>query len=604
MKGMSEYGRSDKRESFAEAFVEWHLTKGSTTSEAVSYFRKKYDWDAEGGVPVAKAVSKSVTIVADTFVAGEPPIIRENVILPNLVDWTLEQSVGKAVVVRFEPGLRPVLKHGSHDQRAHGNWSRGGLDAGIADAILADVKAQGGLSVSMIDGSKPTTGYMVAIGGATGSIASADDFFDPQKGPKILGDYFKEHKATLSGGNYLGLWHNTGDGKVYLDLSQNVKSKSEATRLGRQRDQISIWDVVREEEIDTGGTGKVGKAVEDGGVAGSVGDDGSGDRRVRKEGVADVRGAVFVGFGPGIRPVLKHGTHDQSSHGSWATGRVDVQSGYRGLNATTAMAVTKAAESHGLTIRSVEAEFDRRIEMARTMDDPYQPGKTAYEGGLDWYETAGGTATQIGGGNLEQGAGMVSALSPQNPWTSNVKAAEMVADMRDRRTDLGLDTPEKAWEYYKANHSEFGKGSKGGCGPVTEPDFRQAWEIANGASPGEVLTGRKRQNFYNNIIGDPNSVTVDVHMMKALSTSDGSTLVGKKAAAAFWQQSWDTTKSAEKKGIEPRKVKGTGYTFAAQAVINIARRTGLQPRQVQAIIWNTCVTERWAQPSKGDVSDG
>lgn len=33
------------------------------------------------------------------------------------------------VVVKFAPGLRPVLKHGTHDQRSHGNWARGGKGA-------------------------------------------------------------------------------------------------------------------------------------------------------------------------------------------------------------------------------------------------------------------------------------------------------------------------------------------------------------------------------------------------------------------------------------------------------------------------------------------
>lgn len=219
-----------------------------------------------------------------------------------------------------------MLKHGDHDQRAHGNWARGGLDIGVAESILADVKAQGGLSVSMIDGSKPTSGYMVAIGGATGSIASADDFFDSEKGPQILGDYFKEHKTVLSSGNYLGLWHNENDGNVYLDLSQNVQNRSEATRLGRERDQISIWDVVKEEEIDTGGTGKVDKSVADGEVAGHLEDDRRGDRRIRKDAVGENRAAaVIVRFEPGLRPVLKHGSHDQSSHGNWArSGRSDL----------------------------------------------------------------------------------------------------------------------------------------------------------------------------------------------------------------------------------------------------------------------------------------
>jgi hypothetical protein len=27
------------------------------------------------------------------------------------------------LVIRFEAGLRPILKHGDHDQKTHGSWA-------------------------------------------------------------------------------------------------------------------------------------------------------------------------------------------------------------------------------------------------------------------------------------------------------------------------------------------------------------------------------------------------------------------------------------------------------------------------------------------------
>jgi hypothetical protein len=35
------------------------------------------------------------------------------------------------LVIRFEAGLRPILKHGDHDQKTHGNWATGGGDTAI-----------------------------------------------------------------------------------------------------------------------------------------------------------------------------------------------------------------------------------------------------------------------------------------------------------------------------------------------------------------------------------------------------------------------------------------------------------------------------------------
>lgn len=315
MSGMSRYGRSNDRESFAEAFVEWHLTGGRTSSEAVAYYRETYNWGSEGSVTVAKAAEQTVTIIADTF-GPEGGIIREDVVLPNLVEWTLAQPTRKAVVVAFAPGLRPVLKHGSHNQKDHGR-RRGGatLKPDVASSILERVKANGGLSVNMLDGSEPTKGFMVAKGGDIGDIVPADKFFDPVEGPKALSSFMKQNRDTLTKGSYLGLWHNTADGNVYLDVSDNIIDRATATRAGRDRNQISIWDVANFKEIDTGGTGELSKTSSGHSDAGHLEDDRRRDRRIRKERVGEVRGAgVVVRFAPGLRPVLKHGSHNQQSH--------------------------------------------------------------------------------------------------------------------------------------------------------------------------------------------------------------------------------------------------------------------------------------------------
>jgi hypothetical protein len=157
----------------------------------------------------------------------------------------------------------------------------------------------------MVSGAEPTKGFMVAKGGKQSAIVDADEFYDPVKGPKAMSSFLKSNRE-LSTGAYLGLWHNKGDGKVYLDVSENIMDQGAAVSAGRKRDQISIWDVANFKEIDTGGTGQVGKNASGGEVAGSVEDDGSGDRRLRADSVGDVRKqTVVVAFSPGLRPVLK-----------------------------------------------------------------------------------------------------------------------------------------------------------------------------------------------------------------------------------------------------------------------------------------------------------
>jgi len=214
-----------------------------------------------------------------------------------------------------------LTKHlaGQHDQSSHGSWAVI-LNPDVASKIIQLTQDWGGLSINMVDGSLPTGGYMVSKPPEFGIIVDAGDFGDPVKGPKILSDYMKQHKKNLvTGKNYLGTWLH--EGKVYLDVSENIQSRLEATRVGRKRNQIKIWDVANQEEIDTGGTGLVEKRSQDGAVEKPSRYDRRGDRRIREANLGQSSGekkvTVFV-----KPPFRKHlaGQHDQSSHGSWAEG--------------------------------------------------------------------------------------------------------------------------------------------------------------------------------------------------------------------------------------------------------------------------------------------
>ena len=222
---------------------------------------------------------------------------------------------------------KDVAKHGEHDQSEHGNWARGVLasaeittDRKTITKIINRVKDEGGLTISMIDGSEPETGYTFARGAKYGSVVKAEDFY---KDENVLAAYYIKHKADLTGGKYhLGLWHNEADGQVYLDVSQNIQDRERAIAQGIKNDQISIWDVVNKKEIPTGGSGAV-KEVRSSGNTRYVEDDRRGNPRLRQRDLGEVSKAFkVIYFDYGLKPVLKHEGHeDQSSHGNWATGR-------------------------------------------------------------------------------------------------------------------------------------------------------------------------------------------------------------------------------------------------------------------------------------------
>lgn len=222
---------------------------------------------------------------------------------------------------------KDVAKHGDGDQTAHGNRYGVDVDPEIVRSVLSRVKENGGLSVSLKDGSEPTKGYMVAKGKKFAAIVKADDFFDETKGAEILSSYMKQNKSDLATGkNYLGLWHNKDDGQVYLDVSENIMDEGEAISRGQSRDQISIWDVANFKEIETGGTGAT-KAIEKtrgSRTSGYIGDDGRTDRRLRQRDLGEVSKTLkVIYFDYGLKPVFKHEggpDHDQADHGNWARG--------------------------------------------------------------------------------------------------------------------------------------------------------------------------------------------------------------------------------------------------------------------------------------------
>lgn len=185
-------------------------------------------------------------------------------------DWAVEIETAKSVSDLSEelqkflskpyfinPRPKSLEKHlaGQHDQSEHGNRAGSSVSNKLTRSVLDRVRAKGGLSVRMRDGSEPVKGYMVSRKGMS-KIVADKDFFDANKGKKILADYLKEHKTELgTGKDYLGIWHNKKNHKVYLDVSMNIMSRRNAIELGKKNNQISIWDVVKLDEIETGGTG-------------------------------------------------------------------------------------------------------------------------------------------------------------------------------------------------------------------------------------------------------------------------------------------------------------------------------------------------------------
>lgn len=148
----------------------------------------------------------------------------------------------------------------------NGMWEGAGGDKGshaagtnsvgktLVSPKVVDVIRQnpGGFSVSP-DGKIPSRGYMVSVAGRTKIL---DEHALAGEGAhSIINDYARQNADVLkTPGAHIGGW--TDKGKVYLDVSHNVTNQRAAVKAGKMGNQIAIWDVKRQREIRTGGTGK------------------------------------------------------------------------------------------------------------------------------------------------------------------------------------------------------------------------------------------------------------------------------------------------------------------------------------------------------------
>ena len=162
-----------------------------------------------------------------------------------------------------------------------------------------------------------------------------------------------------------------------------------------------------------------------------------------------------------------------------------------------------------------------------------------FEDGKLWYPKGQGIATEIGGGNLDKGAGIIAAVSPGTGWNENVRMA----------TDIGRTGDTKGY--------------------ITGAEKGRAQKIREGADPRTILPmDIKTGHFFRNLVNprDPSAVTIDRH-----------------AHDAAIGQRW---------GSRNRGLTGGRYqTFANAhftATQHLNRISGLEdlvPSEVQAISW-------------------
>lgn len=210
-------------------------------------------------------------------------------------------SVGKplteALLLEYAAG-QPRDKKGRFGSTGGGGGGGGG---GVVDAqqVIAVTRENEGATLPTgvgsagvrVTGEQPKSGYAVATGIA-GRVVSADDFFDRTKGVEIVDKFLADNAQHFANpAHHLGTWHETKTGRVHLDITEVFPAgqRRVAVQAGRDRDQISIFNLKTLKEIPTGGKGGVQESEDRPGANGHRYDDA---RRATESGGAVVGDAL------------------------------------------------------------------------------------------------------------------------------------------------------------------------------------------------------------------------------------------------------------------------------------------------------------------------
>lgn len=136
----------------------------------------------------------------------------------------------------------------------HGKWTSDGSGDASGQQLASGVHPEG-FTIHPYRGSAPKTGYQVALTGHTEKHPEAVLNDEQQLAQILLNHRVNNAEVYKRGGNvYVGGWVH--EGSLWIEPSEHFESREQAIQAGVDRNQISIWDNAKGEEIATGGTGQ------------------------------------------------------------------------------------------------------------------------------------------------------------------------------------------------------------------------------------------------------------------------------------------------------------------------------------------------------------
>jgi hypothetical protein len=112
------------------------------------------------------------------------------------------------------------------------------------DYLLRQTDLTGGATVSVTTGQSPDSGYAVSLPGFEYSVQS----WTKRSNEALVFAYVDKYRAKLAQpGHYLGSWVH--DGRLYLDITRVIPELAQAIKLGREGNQLAIYDIRNEREL-------------------------------------------------------------------------------------------------------------------------------------------------------------------------------------------------------------------------------------------------------------------------------------------------------------------------------------------------------------------
>ena len=204
----------------------------------------------------------------------------------QLLDWMRANGVGKLILpdtkangnatVLVDPemveafGQQPAVALAEKRLNAIKNQQQLLSDESRVAKLIEDTIKNGGATVSFT-GDVPTTGFSVAIRGATHTFSVEDARNNPQAWIDSMAAHFEKNLEKFGTADHFGTWVEDIDGvpHIWADPTNVIVDRAKAAKLGLERNQVEVADLAAIQKgdwdnamINTKGTGDKNASAE------------------------------------------------------------------------------------------------------------------------------------------------------------------------------------------------------------------------------------------------------------------------------------------------------------------------------------------------------